>query len=89
MAHRLCNFELSPEKFAREKATTIEIGRTNGNPAQNMSKIINKQVRNTEHRSITTLSPIEVKKRNVYQSHFILASPTKLKKSANDTTLNW
>jgi hypothetical protein len=68
MAHRLCNFELSPEKFAREKVTIIEIGRTNGYPAQNMRKINDKHVRNTERRSITTLSPIEVKQKHHQQN---------------------
>jgi hypothetical protein len=81
MAHRLCNSELSPEKFAREKATIIEIGQTNGYPAQNMRKIINKHVRNTKRRSITTLSPIEVKQKKRISIPFYPSITNKIKKS--------
>jgi hypothetical protein len=82
MAHRLCNFELSPEKFAREKATIIEIGRTNGYPAQNMRKIIDKHVKNTERRVVASQHYHQSKsnKRNVYRSHLILSITNKIKK---------
>jgi hypothetical protein len=80
MAHRLCNFELSPEKFAREKATIIEIGRTNGYPAQNMRKIIDKHVRNSKPRSITTLSPTKVKQKKRTSIPFYRYITNKIKK---------
>jgi hypothetical protein len=80
MAHRLCNFELSSEKFAREKATIIEIGRTNGYPAQNMRKVVDKHVRNTERRSITTLSPMEVKQRKRISIPFYPSITNKIRK---------
>jgi hypothetical protein len=59
MTHRFCNFELTPEKYEREKATII--GRVNGYAAYNISKIISnhERRRTSQHNNIVT---IEVKK---------------------------
>jgi hypothetical protein len=42
MAHRMCNFQLSPQHYEDEKKKIFEFGRVNGNPANQILKIIRK-----------------------------------------------
>jgi hypothetical protein len=62
MAHRMCNFQLSPQNYENEKKKILEIGRVNGYPANQIQKIIRKHEDTTSRRNLTTLSPIETKK---------------------------
>jgi hypothetical protein len=38
MAHRMCNFQLSPQNYENEKKKILEIGRVNGYPANQIQK---------------------------------------------------
>jgi hypothetical protein len=56
MAHRMCNFRLSNEKYKQEKESIIDIGRLNGYKPEQTIKIIRKYEKIKERQDITTFS---------------------------------
>jgi hypothetical protein len=70
MAHRLCNFQLSEDNYAKEKRKIIEIGQQNGHQKERIQKIISKHERRT---TFTNLNVGMGPKQNNVETLFNLA----------------
>jgi hypothetical protein len=80
MAHRLCNFNLSEEKYLEEKDTIVQIGQINGYQRKDILKIIGKHEKIRRKQELTTLIETREPTKKKISVPFIPAITNKLKK---------
>jgi hypothetical protein len=80
MAHRLCNFNLSEEKYLKEKDTIVQIGQINGYQRTDILKIIRKHENIRRRQELTTLIETRQPTKKRISVPFFPAITNKLKK---------
>jgi hypothetical protein len=80
MAHRLCNFNPSEEKYLKERDTIVKIGQINGYQRINILKIIRKYENIRRRQALTTLFETRQPTKKWISVPFFPAITNKLKK---------